>query len=85
VFSRLTFRPCRTSSSDRMSKVPKSAPHCCSAATTLLLKPQRGASGEPCTGRSRRTAGTRHAYRAAQRGCMCVRSSRHDAMWKENR
>ena len=45
---RRTLSPCRTPSSERMSNVPKSAPHCCSASTTLRLKPQRGASGVPC-------------------------------------
>lgn len=46
--SEIFLMPCRTASSDRMSKLPKSSPSPLSASTTFLLKPQRGASGDPC-------------------------------------
>ena len=41
------FRPCRTSSSDRMSNVSKRTCASCSSPTAVREKPQRGASGVP--------------------------------------
>ena len=45
--SLVTLRPCRTASSDKISKCLNSTPACCSASTTLALNPQRGSAGLP--------------------------------------
>lgn len=64
-----SFKPCRTSSSVRMSKVSNETPIAPSAETTFWLKPQRGASGLPCSHDSHSIAFQMHDFGESRTCC----------------